>query len=90
MSIFSIAISTGFSRWPPVLGINLFSVRYENLPRLYSAYYTTYNLLNNTTRMIPRSAICHDKSVAINMNNTQSGKNQSAASKIHISTYELL
>ena len=27
-------------------------------------------LLNNTTRTIPRSARCHDNSVAIDMNNT--------------------
>ena len=46
-----------------------FSIHFENLLQLHATYYTTYSLLNNTTRTIPWSARCHDNSVAINVNN---------------------
>ena len=46
----------------------LYSLK-KNLLRIHTTYYATYNLLNNTTRTIPRSASFHDNSVSIDMNN---------------------
>ena len=47
-----------------------YSFEEKNLLQINSTYYITYNLLNNTTRTIPRSARCHDNSMAIDMKNT--------------------
>ena len=54
---------------PLFLFLLFFPIHFEYLLQLHATYYTTYSLLNSTTRTIPRSARCHDNSVAINMNN---------------------
>ena len=61
--------------------ICFFQVCVHTLLKCFSIYYDNYydyivhTKLHATTRMIPRSARCHDNSVTIIMNNSQHDKN---------------
>ena len=62
-------LTQGLRHMPHLPNILFLFIFKGNLLQIHTTHYTTYNLLNNTTRTIPRSARCHDNSAAIDMNN---------------------